>query len=40
MMDDAGTERIELDAYQLNNIGRTWFGQWNDGRADDAPLAS
>ena len=23
-----GVERVELVAYQLNNVARTWFNQW------------
>ncbi|WMV40584.1 hypothetical protein MTR67_033969 [Solanum verrucosum] len=27
-------------AYQLKNVARTWFDQWKEGRAEDAPPAS
>ena len=33
-------ESIELDAYQLKGIGRTWFDQWKEGRDEDAPHPS
>jgi len=33
-------ERVELAAYQLKNIARTWFDQWKEGRAEDAPPAN
>ena len=33
-------ESIELDAYQLKGIGRTWFDQWKEGKGEDAPLVS
>ncbi|XP_015164177.1 uncharacterized protein [Solanum tuberosum] len=33
-------ERVELAAYQLKNVARTWFDQWKKGRAEGAPLAS
>ena len=36
----ADAERVELDAYQLKNVARTWFDQWKEGRAEDAPPAS
>ena len=32
--------RVELAAYQMKNVARTWFDQWNQGRAEDAPPAS
>ncbi|WMV13636.1 hypothetical protein MTR67_007021 [Solanum verrucosum] len=34
------TERVELDAYQLKNVARTWFDQWKEGRAEGAPPVS
>ncbi|WMV40579.1 hypothetical protein MTR67_033964 [Solanum verrucosum] len=34
------TEQVELAAYQLKNITKTWFDQWKEGRAEDAPPAS
>uniref|UniRef100_M1DUV7 Gag-pol polyprotein n=1 Tax=Solanum tuberosum TaxID=4113 RepID=M1DUV7_SOLTU len=33
----ADTERVELAKYQLNNVARTWFDQWKEGRAEDTP---
>lgn len=33
-------ERVELAAYQLKNVARTWFDQWKDVRDDDAPHSS
>ncbi|XP_049365273.1 uncharacterized protein LOC125830104 [Solanum verrucosum] len=35
----ADTERVELVAYQLKNVARTWSNQWKEGRAEDAPPA-
>ena len=29
-------EIVELSAYQLKNVSRTWFDQWKEGRDDDA----
>ncbi|KAH0715889.1 hypothetical protein KY284_008794 [Solanum tuberosum] len=40
VMHVADAERVELDAYQLKNIARTWFDQWKEGRAEDAPPAN
>ncbi|XP_049381363.1 uncharacterized protein LOC125845918 [Solanum stenotomum] len=34
------TERVELAMYQLENVARTWFDKWKEGRAEDAPLAT
>jgi len=34
------TVRVELAAYQMKNVARTWFDQWKGGRAEDAPPAS
>ena len=31
------TERVDLVAYQLKSVDRTWFDQWKDGRVEDAP---
>ena len=31
-------ERVELDAYQLKSVARTWFDQWKEGRVEDAPI--
>ena len=28
----ADNEQVELGAYQLKNMGRTWFDKWKDGR--------
>lgn len=33
-------ERVELAAYQLKNVARTWFDQWKAGRDTDAPHSS
>ena len=30
-------ERVELAAYQLKGVYRTWFDQWKDRIAEDAP---
>uniref|UniRef100_M1DMF2 Retrotransposon gag protein n=1 Tax=Solanum tuberosum TaxID=4113 RepID=M1DMF2_SOLTU len=40
VMHVANTKRVELAAYQLMNVSRTWFDQWKGGRAEDAPLTS
>ncbi|KAH0693675.1 hypothetical protein KY285_020772 [Solanum tuberosum] len=40
VMHVADTERVELVVYQLKNISRTWFDQWKEDRAEDAPPAS
>lgn len=34
------TKRVELVAYQLKNMPRTWFDQWKDDRYEDAPHPS
>ncbi|WMV51630.1 hypothetical protein MTR67_045015 [Solanum verrucosum] len=34
------TMRVELAAYQMKNVAKTWFDQWKVGRAEDAPPAS
>jgi len=34
------TVRVELAAYQMKNVARTWFDQWKGGRTEDAPPAS
>ncbi|KAH0776371.1 hypothetical protein KY290_007782 [Solanum tuberosum] len=34
------TVRVELAAYQMKNVARTWFDQWKGGRVEDAPPAS
>nr|AAT39297.2 Gag-pol protein, putative [Solanum demissum] len=34
------TERVELAAYQLNDVARTWFDQWKGGRVKNAPPAN
>ncbi|KAH0710411.1 hypothetical protein KY284_011838 [Solanum tuberosum] len=36
----ADNARVELAAYQMKNVSRTWFDQWRGGRAEDAPPAS
>ena len=36
----ADDELVELVAYQLKNVSRTWFDQWKKGRAEGAPTAS
>uniref|UniRef100_M1DPM5 Gag-pol protein n=1 Tax=Solanum tuberosum TaxID=4113 RepID=M1DPM5_SOLTU len=33
-------ERVELVAYQLKNVARTWFDQWKKGRDEGAPILS
>ncbi|KAG5576642.1 hypothetical protein H5410_056776 [Solanum commersonii] len=33
----AGVEQVELAAYQLKNVARTWFDQWKKGRFEGAP---
>uniref|UniRef100_M0ZUZ3 Retrotransposon gag protein n=1 Tax=Solanum tuberosum TaxID=4113 RepID=M0ZUZ3_SOLTU len=40
VMHVADTERVELAAYQLKNVAQTWFDQWKEGRAENAPFAS
>ncbi|KAH0657055.1 hypothetical protein KY285_031937 [Solanum tuberosum] len=40
VMHIAGNERVELAAYQMKNVARTWFDKWKRGRAEDAPPAS
>ncbi|KAH0755813.1 hypothetical protein KY290_026083 [Solanum tuberosum] len=40
VMHVADIERVELAAYQMKNVSRTWFDQWKGGRAEDAPPAS
>ena len=30
-------ERVELVAYQLKKVSRTWFDLWKEGRDKDAP---
>ncbi|WMV38098.1 hypothetical protein MTR67_031483 [Solanum verrucosum] len=32
--------RVELAAYQLKNVARTWFDQWKGSRVEDAPPTS
>ena len=39
MMHVVGVERVELAAYQLKSVART-FDQWKDGRAKDSPHPS
>ena len=31
-------ERVYLSTNKLNNVARTWFDQWKEGRDEDAPL--
>uniref|UniRef100_M1DC99 Gag-pol polyprotein n=1 Tax=Solanum tuberosum TaxID=4113 RepID=M1DC99_SOLTU len=33
-------ERVELVAYQLKNVSRTWFDQFKQRRVEDAPILS
>ena len=33
-------KRVELAAYQLKGVAKTWFDQWKDGRVVDAPHPS
>ena len=33
-------KRVELNAFQLKNVARTWFDQLKEGRDKDAPLPS
>ncbi|XP_015064673.1 uncharacterized protein LOC107009879 [Solanum pennellii] len=33
----ANAERVEIVAYQLKNVSRTWFDQWKEGRPRRAP---
>ncbi|XP_027775068.1 uncharacterized protein LOC114078399 [Solanum pennellii] len=40
VMHSADTEQVDLVAYQLNNVARTWYDQWKEGRDEDAPHAS
>ncbi|KAG5580190.1 hypothetical protein H5410_050817 [Solanum commersonii] len=40
IMNIVDTERVELVAYQLKNVVRTWFDQWKEGRTKDAPPAT
>nr|XP_004239542.1 uncharacterized protein LOC101263910 [Solanum lycopersicum] len=37
VMHVADAKRVELTAYQLKTVARTWFDQWNEGRDEDAP---
>ena len=32
-----GVEIVELVAYQLKSVARTWYDQWNEGRDENAP---
>ncbi|WMV42358.1 hypothetical protein MTR67_035743 [Solanum verrucosum] len=34
------TERVELAAYQMNDVARIWFDQWKKNRVEGAPLVS
>ena len=33
----ADAERVDLQAYQLKNIPRTWYDKWKEGRYEDDP---
>ena len=37
-VNDAG--RVDLDAYKLKNLARTWFDQWKEGRVEDVQHSS
>lgn len=34
------SERVDLAAYQLKNVARTWLDQWKESRDKDAPHLS
>ena len=38
MMHMVDAERVELVAYKLENVARTWFDQLKKGRDEDAPV--
>ncbi|KAH0781998.1 hypothetical protein KY290_001596 [Solanum tuberosum] len=40
VMHVADAERVELAAYQLKSVARTWFDQWKKSRAEDALILS
>ncbi|XP_015057576.1 uncharacterized protein LOC107003818 [Solanum pennellii] len=40
VMHVVNVERVQLVAYQLKSVARTWFDQWKGGRAEDAPHPS
>ena len=40
VMHVVGTERVDLDAYLLKNVARTFFDQWKGGKDEDAPHQS
>ena len=40
VMNVVDVERVELAAYELKGVYRTWFDQWKDRRAEDAPYPS
>ena len=40
VMHVVGTERVDLDAYLLKNVARTFFDQWKEGKDEDAPHQS
>lgn len=40
MMYASYTERVEVAAYQLKVVARTWFDKWKEGRDEDVPPAS
>ena len=35
MMYVVDAQRVELAAYQLKHVDRTWFDQWNENRDED-----
>ena len=40
LMHVVDVERVELAIHQLKSVARTWFDQWKEGRAEDAPHPS
>ena len=36
----ADCDRVELVAYQLKGVARTYFDQWKEGRDEDVPHPS
>ena len=39
-MHGVDAKRVELAAYQLKGVTKTWFDQWKDGRVEDPPHPS
>ena len=37
---EVDSERIELAAYQMKNVARTWFDEWKENRDEYAPHPS